>query len=93
MNQWTSSTGLLLFIIFCYIYFSSFRCIFSFFSFFSFIDKSNLFKDTSCFGANRDDFGNVFAEGTSYLAGHFLEKNSETEMKQTFQLTSKTAYF
>ena len=50
-------------------------------------------KDTSCFGANRDDYGNVFAEGTSYLAGHFLEKISETETKQTFQLTSKTAYF
>ena len=38
-------------------------------------------KDTSCFGANRDDYGNVFAEGTSYLAGHFLEKISETENK------------
>ena len=50
-------------------------------------------KDTSCFGANCDDYGNVFAEGSSYLARHFLEKNSETEMKQTFQLTSKTAYF
>ena len=50
-------------------------------------------KDTSCFGANHDDYGNVFAEGTSYLARHFLEKISETEMKQTFQLTSKTAYF
>ena len=50
-------------------------------------------KDTSCFGANRDDYGNVFAEGTSYLAGHFLGKISETETKQTFQLTSKTAYF
>ena len=36
-------------------------------------------KDTSCFAANRDDYGNVFAEGTSYLAGHFLEKISETE--------------
>ena len=50
-------------------------------------------KDTSCFGANRDDYGNVFAEGNSYLARHFLEKISETEMKQTFQLTSKTTYF
>ena len=48
-------------------------------------------KDTSCFGANHDDYGNLFDEGTSYLAGHFLEKNSETETKQTFQLTSKTA--
>ena len=50
-------------------------------------------KDTSCFGANCDDYGNVFAEGTNHLAGHFLEKNSETETKQIFQLTSKTAYF
>ena len=40
-----------------------------------------------------NDYGNVFAEGTSYLAGHLLEKYSETETKQTFQLTSKTAYF
>ena len=50
-------------------------------------------KDTSCFGANCDGYGNIFDEGTTYLAGHFLEKISETEMKQTFQLISKTAYF
>ena len=38
-------------------------------------------KDTSCFGAKRDGYGNIFDEGTSYLAGHFLEKISETKTK------------
>ena len=38
-------------------------------------------KDTSCFGAKHDGYGNIFDEGISYLAGHFLEKISETKTK------------
>ena len=46
-------------------------------------------KDTSCFGANRDDYGNVFAEGTSYLAGHFLEKFQKLKQNKHFSSLQK----